>query len=128
MESLLLQNKANQLHNKARHRIEQHIHALVMAKRPPLRLPRCDISSTVRYPVNKRGKLPDTVAWNPTLKAAIDGMVLRGCWPDDDAKWVRDYTFTAATKDLPRGADPQLVITLTPVLVCEDTETKGSSE
>lgn len=55
----------------------------------PKQLGPSEITSQAAYPLNKRGKLPDTSAWYPTTKAIIDGLVDWGCWPDDDNEWIR---------------------------------------
>jgi crossover junction endodeoxyribonuclease RusA len=44
-------------------------------------------------PFQKRGRLQDTAACNPSVKAAIDGLVDAGMVPDDSGEFVRMITF-----------------------------------
>lgn len=55
---------------------------------PPMRW----INVTVQ-PFQKRGPLQDTAACNPSVKAAIDGLVDAGVVPDDTGEHVREITF-----------------------------------
>lgn len=50
------------------------------------------INVTVQ-PFQKRGRLQDTAACNPSVKAAIDGLVDAGVIPDDTGEYVRMITF-----------------------------------
>jgi len=50
------------------------------------------INVTVQ-PFQKRGRLQDTAACNPSVKAAIDGLVDAGIIPDDSGEFVRMITF-----------------------------------
>lgn len=49
--------------------------------------------SVVAQPAQKRGRLQDTAACNPSVKAAIDGLVDAGVVPDDTGERVREITF-----------------------------------
>lgn len=44
-------------------------------------------------PFQKMGRLQDTAACNPSVKAAIDGLVDAGVIPDDSGEFVRMITF-----------------------------------
>ena len=65
------------------------------------------INVTVQ-PFQKRGRLQDTAACNPSVKAAIDGLVDAGVVPDDTGDYVRQITFLPC-----RRGDDQLVLILT---------------
>jgi crossover junction endodeoxyribonuclease RusA len=58
-------------------------------------------------PSQKLGRLQDTAACNPSVKAAIDGLVDAGIVPDDSGEYVRMITFMPPI----RGAD-QLTLTI----------------
>lgn len=62
------------------------------------------INVTVQ-PFQKRGRLQDTAACNPSAKAAIDGIVDAGVIPDDTGEFVRQITFLPC-----RRGDDQLTI------------------
>ena len=49
--------------------------------------------SVVAQPEQARGRLQDTAACNPSVKAAIDGLVDAGVVPDDTGEHVREITF-----------------------------------
>jgi len=57
------------------------------------RVPKMQWISVVAQPAQKRGRLQDTAACNPSVKAAIDGLVDAGIIPDDSGEFVRDITF-----------------------------------
>ena len=57
------------------------------------RVPRMRWISVIVQPAQKRGRLQDTAACNPSVKAAIDGLVDAGVIPDDSGEFVRDITF-----------------------------------
>lgn len=46
-------------------------------------------------PFQHGGRLQDVAACNPSVKAAIDGIVDAGVLPDDSSEYVRSITFTA---------------------------------
>ena len=50
-------------------------------------------------PHQKGGRLQDVGACNPSVKAAIDGLVDAGVLPDDSAKFVKSLTFLPAKMD-----------------------------
>lgn len=52
-------------------------------------------------PFQKMGRLQDTAACNPSVKAAIDGLVDAGVIPDDSGEYVRMIIFMPPL----RGAD-----------------------
>jgi len=56
-------------------------------------VPRMAWISVVAQPAQKRGRLQDTAACNPSVKAAIDGLVDAGIVPDDTGHYVREITF-----------------------------------
>lgn len=58
-------------------------------------------------PSQARGRLADTAACNPSVKAAIDGIVDAGIIPDDTGDYVRMITFLPVL----RGPD-QLTVTI----------------
>ena len=62
------------------------------------------INVTVQ-PFQKRGRLQDTAACNPSAKAAIDGLVDAGVVPDDSGEFVRQITFLPCVR-----GDDQLTI------------------
>lgn len=68
---------------------------------PPMRW----INVTVQ-PFQKRGRLQDTAACNPSAKAAIDGLVDAGIVPDDTGDFVRQITFLPCV----RGEDQLTII------------------
>jgi hypothetical protein len=72
------------------------------SKVPPLAW--CDIAA---HPSQARGRLQDTAACLPAVKAAVDGIVDAGIVPDDDGKHVRTITFHPAR----RGPDG-LILTI----------------
>jgi len=47
----------------------------------------------IAQPSQKRGRLQDTAACNPSVKAAIDGLVDAGVIPDDSGAYVRQVSF-----------------------------------
>jgi hypothetical protein len=53
----------------------------------------CDIVVRTVLP-DRRGR-HDTAACYPSYKAAQDGLVDAGVWPDDNPKWVRTVVFEA---------------------------------
>jgi hypothetical protein len=57
------------------------------------KVPRMRWISVIAQPSQKRGRLQDTAACNPSVKAAIDGLVDAGVVPDDSGEYVRDITF-----------------------------------
>jgi crossover junction endodeoxyribonuclease RusA len=57
-------------------------------KVPPMRW-----INIIAQPSQKRGRLQDTAACNPSVKAAIDGLVDAGVIPDDSGTYVREITF-----------------------------------
>ena len=69
------------------------------------RIPRMRWINITVQPVQKRGRLQDTAACNPSAKAAIDGLVDAGIVPDDTGEYVRQITFLPCV----RGED-QLII------------------
>lgn len=73
---------------------------LLAAEIPPMRW----MNVTVQ-PFQKRGRLQDTAACNPSAKAAIDGIVDAGVIPDDSGEYVRQITFLPC-----RRGDDQLTI------------------
>lgn len=64
--------------------------------------------NVVAQPSQKRGRLQDTAACNPSVKAAIDGLVDAGVIPDDSGEYVRQITFLPC-----RRGDDQLALILT---------------
>lgn len=56
-------------------------------------------------PFQARGRLQDTAACNPSVKAAIDGLVDAGIVPDDTGDYVRQITFLPCVR-----GDDQLTI------------------
>lgn len=56
------------------------------------------ISVTVE-PHQKGGRLQDVGACNPSVKAAIDGLVDAGILPDDSPQYVRSLIFLPPQKD-----------------------------
>ncbi len=65
------------------------------------------INVTVQ-PFQKRGRLQDTAACNPSVKAAIDGLVDAGIVPDDTGDYVRQITFLPCMR-----GDDKLVLIIT---------------
>ena len=57
------------------------------------RVPRMRWINVTVQPFQKRGRLQDTAACNPSVKAAIDGIVDAGVIPDDTGEHVRMITF-----------------------------------
>lgn len=57
------------------------------------RVPRMRWINVTVQPYQKRGRLQDTAACNPSVKAAIDGLVDAGIIPDDSGEYVRQITF-----------------------------------
>lgn len=57
------------------------------------RVPRMRWINVTVQPFQKRGRLQDTAACNPSVKAAIDGLVDAGIVPDDTGDYVRQITF-----------------------------------
>jgi crossover junction endodeoxyribonuclease RusA len=49
-------------------------------------------------PSQRMGRLQDTAACNPSVKAAIDGLVDAGIVPDDSGEYVRMITFMPAVR------------------------------
>jgi hypothetical protein len=64
---------------------------------------------TVRH-YKAKGTLPDVAACLPSVKAAIDGLVDAGLWPNDTGEWVRSVTFEAPAHDRERGDAVELVL------------------
>lgn len=62
------------------------------------RLPKNLGPSTVRviHERPNRAAMPDLGACTPTAKAAIDGLVDYGLWPDDSPQWVTAYSYDVA--------------------------------
>jgi hypothetical protein len=56
-------------------------------------------------PFQSKGRLQDTAACNPSVKAAIDGLIDAGILPDDDGAHVRMITFLPCQR-----GDDQLTI------------------
>ncbi len=57
------------------------------------KIPRMRWINVTVQPFQKRGRLQDTAACNPSVKAAIDGLVDAGVIPDDTGEYVRMITF-----------------------------------
>ena len=57
------------------------------------RIPRMEWINVTAQPFQKRGRLQDTAACNPSVKAAIDGLVDAGVVPDDTGDFVREIRF-----------------------------------
>lgn len=57
------------------------------------RIPPMRWINIIAQPSQKRGRLQDTAACNPSVKAAIDGLVDAGVVPDDTGEYVRQITF-----------------------------------
>jgi crossover junction endodeoxyribonuclease RusA len=72
------------------------------------RVPRMKWINVTAQPFQKRGPLQDTAACNPSVKAAIDGLVDAGIVPDDTGDYVRQITFLPC-----RRGDDQLVLIIT---------------
>lgn len=70
------------------------------------KVPRMKWISVTAQPFQKRGKLADTSACNPSVKAAIDGIVDAGVIPDDTGEYVRRITFLPTQ----RGEDQLTII------------------
>jgi crossover junction endodeoxyribonuclease RusA len=69
------------------------------------RIPRMRWINVTVQPFQKRGRLQDTAACNPSAKAAIDGLVDAGVVPDDSGEYVRQITFLPCVR-----GDDQLTI------------------
>jgi hypothetical protein len=65
-----------------------------------------DWINVIAQPAQKRGRLQDTAACNPSVKAAIDGLVDAGVVPDDTGQHVREITFLPCV----RGDDALTII------------------
>lgn len=74
-----------------------------LAKRE--RVPKMRWLNVTVQPVQKRGRLQDTAACNPSAKAAIDGLVDAGVVPDDTGDYVRQITFLPCVR-----GDDQLIL------------------
>lgn len=70
------------------------------------RIPRMRWINVTVQPFQKRGRLQDTAACNPSVKAAIDGLVDAGVIPDDSGDYVRMITFLPCV----RGTDQLTLI------------------
>lgn len=70
------------------------------------RVPAMSRISVVAQPAQRRGRLQDTAACNPSVKAAIDGLVDAGVVPDDTGEHVREITFLPCV----RGEDSLTLI------------------
>lgn len=70
------------------------------------RIPRMTWIDVIAQPSQKRGPLQDTAACNPSVKAAIDGIVDAGIVPDDTGTYVRQITFLPCI----RGEDGLTII------------------
>jgi crossover junction endodeoxyribonuclease RusA len=70
------------------------------------KVPRMSWISVIAQPAQKRGRLQDTAACNPSVKAAIDGLVDAGVIPDDTGNYVREITFLPCL----RGDDALTII------------------
>lgn len=70
------------------------------------KIPRMRWISVIAQPAQKRGRLQDTAACNPSVKAAIDGLVDAGIVPDDTGDYVREITFLPCM----RGEDALTII------------------
>lgn len=99
---ILLHNEATRLHHMNEHvRVQEWVELgfWTMADMgAPKNIGPCRVTSVAQYPVNKIGKLPDTAAWNPTVKALIDGFVKFGLWPDDTPDQVVEISFYPPTR------------------------------
>lgn len=69
-------------------------------------VPRMAWINVTAQPVQKRGRLQDTAACNPSVKAAIDGLVDAHVVPDDTGDFVREIRFLPCT----RGEDALTLI------------------
>jgi hypothetical protein len=49
--------------------------------------------NVIVQPFQAKGRLQDTAACNPSVKAAIDGLVDASVVPDDTGEFVRQITF-----------------------------------
>lgn len=56
-------------------------------------IPRMEWINVTAQPFQKRGRLQDTAACNPSVKAAIDGLVDARIVPDDTGEFVREIRF-----------------------------------
>lgn len=72
------------------------------------RVPRMKWINVTAQPHQKRGRLQDTAACNPSVKAAIDGLVDAGIVPDDTGEYVRQITFLPCMR-----GDDRLVLVIT---------------
>lgn len=70
------------------------------------KVPRMRYMNVIVQPAQKRGRLQDTAACNPSVKAAIDGLVDAGVVPDDTGAFVREITFLPCV----RGEDSLTII------------------
>ena len=70
------------------------------------RIPPMRWINVTAQPFQKRGRLQDTAACNPSVKAAIDGIVDAGVVPDDTGDFVRQITFLPCQ----RGEDQLTII------------------
>lgn len=61
-------------------------------------LPRLVWFSVTVIPYQQRGRLQDTAACLPAVKAAVDGIVDAGVVPDDDGTHVRSIVFLPARR------------------------------
>jgi crossover junction endodeoxyribonuclease RusA len=70
------------------------------------RIPPMQWVDVTAQPHQARGRLQDTAACNPSVKAAIDGLVDAGIVPDDTGVYVRKITFLPCA----RGKDSLTLI------------------
>ncbi len=89
----------------------------------PKGIGRCDVVSRLVVPTSKPGRVADTTAWFPTMKAIIDGFTDYGLWPDDNSKvGVRWEQYLDAIKHRSVDTDT-IVVELTPTRIVDARKT-----
>jgi len=68
-------------------------HWRAMAKEAAAHIPPMRAINVTAQPFQKRGRLQDTAACNPSVKAAIDGIVDAGVIPDDSGEYLPRIIF-----------------------------------
>jgi crossover junction endodeoxyribonuclease RusA len=68
------------------------------------------------YLPNRRGQ-QDTGGCFPAAKAAIDGLVDAGVWPDDTAEWVTELTFRPPVYGMGEALEIEIVPALSATLL-----------
>ncbi len=68
-------------------------HWRVIAKLSAAKIPPLKTMNVTVQPYQKKGRLQDTAACNPSVKAAIDGIVDAGVIPDDSGEYLPKIIF-----------------------------------